>query len=145
MRLALIGILLVVPLAVKAADLNAPATNQPTVGSEIARGAAAAFNCVIDNYASALRAGQCITELDSQNRQRTTTYEPFNLGLNFRGWVLADAHAFPEKPRDSDIGRTVANDWRRAAAPLFVVFRDYQKRLGVTDDQLITAGGNIRV
>jgi hypothetical protein len=122
-----------------AADLNSPIVTKPTLGSEINRGTSAAFDCVVSNAINALGAGKCISEVESQNHQRMMTgYEAFSLGAFFYGWMLADRLAFA--PAQNNVGQTINENWRRAAAPLFVTFRDLQRRLGVTDDQLITAG-----
>jgi hypothetical protein len=67
-----------------------------------------------------------------------TNSEPFALGAYFRGWMMADGLA--NMSSSNDLGRALDEQWRGVAARLFVVFRDYQKQVGVTDDQLIVAG-----
>jgi hypothetical protein len=123
--------------SVKAADLNAPINTTPTLGSEIARGSSAAADCMITNYRPTLGT-LCVRKLESQNRERMGNYEPFALGLNFTSWKFLDIWAFP---RPGTPALEISEEARQMATPFFVAFRDYQRRLGVSDDQLISAEG----
>ena len=75
------------------ADLNAPINTTPTLGSEIARGASAARNCIITQTNRPIMGALCVHKQESQNRERMGNYEPFPLGLNFNAWKLLDIWA----------------------------------------------------
>jgi hypothetical protein len=139
MRCSVIGLILLSlcnAKVVDAADLNAPIEAKPTVGSEIKRGTEAAFDCFSRNVMVPFDAEECTSNVESQNRQRLMAgFEPFSLGAYYMGWFLADGFAFNDK-----LGSALSAQWRRVAADLFASYRDYQNRLGLTNDQLITAG-----
>jgi hypothetical protein len=78
---------------------------------------------------------RCVLDAENQNHQRMTSYEPFALGLKFGAWLTLDIWAYP-KPGSKLAPNQQA---QQVAAVMFMSFRDYQRRLGITDDQLIAA------
>jgi hypothetical protein len=139
MRCSLAGLILLILCSanvVGAADLNAPIETKPTVGSEIRRGTEAAFDCFSRNVMSPFDAEECTSNVEAQNRQRLQAgFEPFSLGAYYMGWFLADGFAFNAK-----LGEALTAQWHRVATDLFASYRDFQNRLSLTNDQLITAG-----
>src|ERR1700688_2710004 len=81
--------LMLLTAQVRAADLNAPLVDQPTIGSEIKRGWSAAFDCHL-NHLRPLGFAHCIDEASSAAEQNHANYKPFELGLFFNYWYLAD-------------------------------------------------------
>jgi hypothetical protein len=126
-----------------AADLNAPISTTPTLGSEIRRGNEAALDCAgslstTENPADFTR---CINETQSKNDQKPGETRPFTLGLFFYAWVLERAFLMGEPE-----GHIAPNLPPRNLAYIksdenlnFRIFRGEQKELGLTDAQLLSA------
>jgi hypothetical protein len=121
-----------------AADLNAPVINQPTIGSEIARGTSAAGTCIGES--DPIYSTKCVFDASSANRQRQSNFKPFELGLFLNTWDiisgLADiAKAFP----NDEVVQTKFRGAQSEALVMFVLFRKIQKDLHITDAQLVAA------
>ena len=126
-------------LAANAAELNAPITNKPTLGSEIYRGSAAGNDCyfVGDNNFSPTKYAECISKAESTNIQSQPTYKPFSLGLHFRAWLWEDIEiTMADEPPPSRFKRRLAAEASSYAPLDFEIFRKIQSELGITDKQL---------
>jgi len=120
-----------------AADLNAPLSDHPTLGSEIKRGWDAAFDCSLHNL-NALADGQCISDASSAAQQQHSNYKPFELGLYFGEWQAEDLAAMSAQSLSNNvITRQAAPEHAREAAGAYTVFHHLQVELGVTDAQLM--------
>jgi hypothetical protein len=121
-----------------AADLNAPVINQPTIGSEIARGLDAANTCSAET--DPLYLSKCAYDVSSANRQRESNSKPFELGLFFGTWhyqtILVDvANDLP----DNGVAQAKVPNAQAEAHDMFVLFRKIQRDLHITDAQLVAA------
>lgn len=81
--LALFGLMLMLGTFASAqnANLNAPVSRQPTVGSEVRRGDLASFDCGIQNVIDLQPFIACVNDLIDVNRQQSTLSDPFELGV----------------------------------------------------------------
>jgi hypothetical protein len=138
-RILIILIFCVVAYGARAVDLNAPVVNTPTVGSEIKRGFNAAMGCNI--LLSGPEFGLCIADIGEKVEQQTTNSDPFTVGLYFHAWEMMDIAGYPDKPLTFDLAKARYADAQQEAAGLFKVWTHYEKQLGVTDDQIISAIG----
>ena len=80
---ALFGLMLMLGTFASAqnANLNAPVSRQPTVGSEMRRGDLASFDCGIQNVIDLQPFIACVNDLIDVNRQKSTLSDPFELGV----------------------------------------------------------------
>jgi len=137
--LVLGGLLVLAVGAACAADPGPATDTTPTVETEIKRGMDAESAC-----ASALVAADyshCVFGIENRNRQRLLDYNPFDIGLFFRAWVLMDARANPSSPADSDETKQLSAAARHQALSMYTVYRAYQRKVGVTDDFVIAVSG----
>ena len=130
----------------RAADLNAPINNQPTLGSEIARGNDAAYNCFFHSGndprpPSALNLSICIMNTADADRQQHTVYLPFQLGILFGGWQLEDSklRSAESLAATNIFAQQEIPDDRYHTLQLFTVFESIEHKLKVTDEQVISA------
>ncbi len=124
-----------------AADLNAPINNTPTIGSELQRGVAAAFDCHLKFVSDTSRQSQCALDAASVDQQRHPDFKPFHLGVFWGMWM--------EWGFDIQSDRSIAGTNTFAAARLpelireretyLPLFRRIQREVGVTDEQLVNA------
>jgi hypothetical protein len=78
----LAGLSIVITVAsAQNANLNAPVSRQPTVGSEVRRGDLASFDCGIENVIDTEPFIACVNDLIDTNRQKSTLSDPFELGV----------------------------------------------------------------
>jgi hypothetical protein len=131
-----LGAFLIGPGA-QSADLSAPINTTPTLGSEIKRGIDAAFSQCPNSF-DPLAFPQCVFAIEGKNRQKVVEYQPFDLGLFFEAWIRMDVAGFPSQELQSDLAQSHYTSARRQAKAMYGVFRDYQTKLGVTDEQLIS-------
>jgi hypothetical protein len=133
----LLGVLLMVKIASSAAmDLNAPVNTTPTVGTEIKRGVDAANAC--DTSAmEPLNYALCIQGIDDRNAQKVVDSKPFDVGLYFAAWLSMDI--IGSMPASNDFARHLGEAGHSEAASMYIIYRDFQRKLGVTDDDVITA------
>jgi hypothetical protein len=125
--------------AASAADLSPATDSTPTVETEIKRGMDAESTC--DGALVAAEYAHCIFSIENKNRQRLLDYNPFDIGLFFRAWVVMDARGNPGNPADTDEAKQVAAAALHQAASMYTVYRAYQKKVGVTDDFVIAVSG----
>jgi len=132
------ALLMTAVAAISAADLSPPIDATPTVETEIKRGMDAESVCigslVAPDYA------HCIFAIEERNRQRLLDYNPFDIGLFFRAWVVMDARANPGSPADGDPAKELSAA-RHQAASMYTVYRAYQRKVGVTDEFVIGVSG----
>jgi hypothetical protein len=83
----------------------------------------------------------CIFGIEERNRQRLLDYNPFDIGLFFRAWVVMDTLANPTRPADNDEAKQRSVAARQQAASLYTVYRAYQRKVGVTDEFVIAVSG----
>jgi hypothetical protein len=130
-NLVLGGLLIVAAGAACAADPSPPIDTTPTVETEIKRGMDAESACagalVAADYA------HCVFGIENRNRQKLLDYNPFDIGLFFRAWVVMDGRSSSSNPTD--------NDAAKQAASMYTVYRAYQRKVGVTDDFVIAVSG----
>ena len=126
-------------------DLNAPLDTRPTIASEITRGNRAAFDCSLQHVADALSFSQCVSDAISTDEQRQPNSLPFTVGAY---WGECEHEALMVKS-DSELAATnsiAAEELpsaQRELASCYGVFRHYQQKLGVTDEQLTGADDDI--
>ncbi len=115
--------------AILGADLNAPIVPaQPTIGSEILRGADAGFDCQEGNPLDDGAFLGCIESRQSDNRQKMGRgYEAFDAGL----WFEASQHL----QSAVRAGAMVQSDLDVADAGL----RAAERAIGVTDGDVVRA------
>jgi hypothetical protein len=78
----LAGLSMVITMAsAQNANLNAPVSRQPTVGTEVRRGDLASFDCGIENVIDTEPFIACVNDLIDTNRQKSTLSDPFELGV----------------------------------------------------------------
>ena len=78
----LAGLSMVITVAsAQNANLNAPVSRQPTVGTEVRRGDLASFDCGIENVIDTDPFITCVNDLIDTNRQKSTLSDPFELGV----------------------------------------------------------------
>lgn len=128
-----------VAAAAQAADLNAPIPTTPTLGSEIKRGFSVAQACS-DRSQLGGQMFRCVDDASKANRARAVGGDDaFSLGLYFGGWYYAN-FALGAAARMSGM-ETYKADWQRQADGNWTLFRVYQKKLDLTDVQVVTAAG----
>jgi len=141
-RAAICGVmvLVLVFLAVEAGavDLNAPGEKKVTVGSEIKRGCSAITEAIapIDLLQQTMAFDRIIT----LNHQKNTDSPGFMLGASFAAWQFI-AYRLESKIKESSSNRDTGI---RAASLYFRDFRKLQKKLKISDDQLLEATGQIK-
>jgi hypothetical protein len=122
-----------------AADINAPIETRPTVGSEITRGTLAASDCSF-RYRIDLRGlEKCISDALSTDQQKQPNFLPFEVGL-FWGRCTAESQlieAFTEIAATNPLAASKLPEVRESFRSSYGVFRNYQAKLGVTDQQLV--------
>lgn len=131
--------------AAQAPDLNAPIDTRPTIGSEINRGNKAAFDCSLQNVADALSFSQCVSDAISADQQKQPNSLPFMVGA-YWGECVSEALMVKtdlELAPTNSIAAAELPTAQRALALSYSVFRHYQEKLGVTDEQLIAADGDL--
>jgi hypothetical protein len=86
------------------------------------------------------KSGRSVDDASGAAEQKQASYKPFELGLYFHYWFLADLR-FPvsEIPDNQSIGQQEAPDDAENAEGGWRVFRSLQKDFGLTDDELIAA------
>jgi len=110
------GILLwFVVLSVSAADINAPLSQAPTIGSEIRRGFQAIDTC--GSPQRELQYSLCVDRLAQANAQKDASQS-----------TVAAAHT-----------RAVATACRETAERDYIVFKALQKKLDLTDNDMLGA------
>ncbi len=132
----LIGLL--VASAASATDLNAPVTDHPTIGSEIVRGQSAALDCLSAQAPSDY--SRCISAIADDQAARRPNVDAFKLGLFFAAWQSEDIHyqvalRHPDWPEAQEVGP----QWFRYAQIDWPLLAYYEKRLGITEEQLLSA------
>lgn len=124
----LVGLPMIITVAIaQNANLNAPVSRQPTVGSEIQRGNEAAFDCSLHYLTDLRKFIVCMNDLIETNRQKSTLSEPFELGLYLQALSYASVH---HHSLNSDGSFTIWRD--RAIAILTKIklsIRDYCKAI----------------
>ena len=123
-----------------AADLNAPVSTTPTLGSEIHRGGAAAADCAFNvNFEiNALKFRQCLQGADSKNDQQRGETKPFSLGLYFEAWLLKYSLFNGERRHPGRISAANLVIDKREVASDFDIFRGLQRDLNISDAQLLS-------
>jgi hypothetical protein len=134
------GVLLMLSAAAaSAADLSPATDTKPTVETEIKRGMDAETACggarIPADYA------HCIFSTEYQNRQRLLDYNPFDIGLFFKAWVVMDARGNPGTAADNDEAKELAAAALHQAGSMYTVYRAYQRKVDVTDDFVIAVAG----
>jgi hypothetical protein len=122
-------------------DLNAPIDTRPTIASEINRGNRAAFDCSLQHVSDALSFSECVSDAITADQQKQPNSLPFMIGAY---WGECASEALMVKS-DSELAATnslaaaMLPDAQRQLALSYPVFRHYQQRLGITDEQLVAA------
>lgn len=125
----------------QATDINAPIDKRPTVGSEINRGNKAAFDCGLRHVSDVLAFSKCVSDVISMEEQNQQNYLPFMVGA-YWGECENEALSVESNSKIASTNNFAAAelpDDLRELASTYRVFRNYQKKLGVTDDQLVAA------
>lgn len=118
-----------------AADLNAPAQKQITVGSEISRGHAEMFSALLDAGANFSKAGQATFNVLNRNKSNNTDTDAFYLGAYFEAWnkyaiLLSD---------ESDKSYYGQDTWSQGEASCRLWFKEFRKmedKLNIDDKTL---------
>jgi hypothetical protein len=141
LAIPVLTLILALAPAKHAPDLNAPIDTRPTIASEINRGNRAAFDCSLQNVSEAPSFSECVSDAISSDQQKQTNSLPFMVGAY---WGECSSEALMVKS-DSKLAPTNSvaaaslPDAERQLALSYPVFRHYQEKLGVTDEQLIEA------
>jgi len=136
----LLSILFLTPLtASSAADQSAAIDSTSTLETEIRRGVYAESACAA--IAVAQDYVRCIFAVEARNQQKVVDYKPFDTGLFFRAWIAMDLLGNPRSSADSSSSPQAAEAARQQAASMYTVFRADQRKVGVTDEQMIAASG----
>jgi hypothetical protein len=124
------------------ADLNAPLDVRPTLKSEILRGWNAAQRCQIG--LPPLDYALCVTRVIDEDQARNGVPDPFVLGATLREWFIADiAVQTDAKLTDNAYAQAEAPEARRQCAAAALVAAGLQRKLGLTDAQLMAATGAV--
>jgi hypothetical protein len=127
--------------AAQAPNLNAPIDTRPTIGSEINRGYSAAFDCSLQHVADALPFSQCVSDAVSTDQQKQPNSLPFMVGA-YWGECVSEAlmvKSDRELAASNSVAAASLPDAERELGMSYPVFRHYQQKLGVTDQQLVEA------
>lgn len=114
-----------------AVDLDAPIQTAPTVASEIRRGWNATEACGIP--LDALTFARCVNLAVDNSRQKIVQDEPFELGAFFAAWFKDDRMLHAAATQHMTIA-----DLDASARLDFWSYRTLQKKLGLTNDQLMS-------
>ncbi len=121
-----------------ATELNAPVVESPTIGSEIDRGYSAAAQCGFTHEPTDY--GTCIRRLADDQAARRSNVDAFKLGLYFAAWQSEDLYYRSAlKLTDNPLAQEVAPQWFRSAQSTFSLLAYFQKRLGITEAQMLQA------
>jgi hypothetical protein len=125
-----------------APDLNAPLDTRPTLASEMRRGWSAEAECY-DVRSSPLEYGLCVSRLGDRESARIGDPTPYKLGLYLRAWASMDLRFRSDGELAASNAFAAADlpGARRECASDALVARGLQKRLGLTDAQLMSATG----
>ncbi|HEX3653381.1 MAG TPA: hypothetical protein VHU18_11220 [Rhizomicrobium sp.] len=116
-------------------SLDAPVSQTPTVRTEIQRGWAAANKC--DSTLGALGYGECIFKLSNEEGSRLTDAKPFTLGLMLNAWFTEDLLVGVDvKMTTNVVAQRELPEARRQAAADFVIVRELQRKIGLSDSQV---------
>ena len=127
--------------ATQAPDLNAPIDTRPTIASEINRGNRAAFDCSLQHVSDALSFSECVSDAISTDQQKQPNSVPFMVGA-YWGECATEALMVKsdlELASTNSVAAAILPDAQRELPMSYPVFRHYQEKLGVTDEQLIAA------
>ena len=127
--------------AAQTADLNAPINTRPTIGSEIKRGHDVAFDCSIKFADDVISLSECVNDALSVNRQRQVDTLPFELGA-FLQECQQEAFLIKAETELAPTNSLAARELpevRRHLALCYPILRNDQKKLKITDEQLIKA------
>lgn len=140
-RITVFGLLAISGFPAWATDLNAAVNDKPTVGSEISRGSAAAFDCTLHSGPDTWKLSNCINSTAEADRQRHSTYLPFEAGIYFGGWVHSDLalQSAESLAATNSFAKQVVPVDRGQTQRLFIVFEGLERKLNVTDAQVISA------
>jgi hypothetical protein len=135
----LCSILFLTPLtAASAADPSAAIDPASALETQIKRGMDAESACsaiaVAQNYT------QCIFAVEARNQQTVVDYKPFDTGLFFKAWIAMDLLGNPTATDPSSTPEAAAAA-RQQAASMYTVYRADQRKVGVTDEQMIAISG----
>ncbi|HEY4115418.1 MAG TPA: hypothetical protein VGM17_15285 [Rhizomicrobium sp.] len=122
-----------------AADLNALLNDQPTIGSEVSRGAAASFQCELNHEADSVAFGKCVSDAANADEQRHPDYAAFELGLYWQECVLRSIILGGDKQGHMLLDDVELRHSKTVLVLSYQQFRRYQRQLGLTDEQLVTA------
>lgn len=111
---------------VHAIDLDSPVVSRPTVRSEIARGQNSAFTCTSSPYFYPDQQSRCFSAVAQKNVQNNTASLPFLTGMYMWAWFQ---ESIGVKVSKSQYARDVTE---QSATTLFAIARDYQKKAGLT-------------
>jgi hypothetical protein len=127
-----------------AADLNAPVNTQPTLLTEMQRGYRAAGPCEIT--LAPLDYSTCIFDISGREAARIATPDPFDIGIYLAAWTRLDEHMQADASLpDNSYAAADLSGARSGAASFFVVVRNLQKKLGLTDAQVWRAADALHV
>jgi hypothetical protein len=135
--------LLILPVSFScalAADLNAPIEQTPTLASEIRRGDKAASAHFLEGYnkIEPYKFASCVIDHDKANGLERPDGRAFSLGLNFGAWRWAtiEMDIAHKSPKDK-LSRSIATVAGKFSPQNFVIWREYQKMLDVSDADIL--------
>jgi hypothetical protein len=122
--------------AAGATELNAPINTAPTVQSEIDRGRSAASSECGDQAVDPTDFGICVSGVSDKNRQTMSNgYQAFSLGAYFYEWLIDDSLSKGIPRDDRDAEKKLRQ--KEKAKRVFLIMRDYQKKISISDDQFL--------
>jgi hypothetical protein len=68
-------------------------------------------------------------------------YKPFDTGLFFKAWIAMDLLGNPSGASDAGSTTPAAAAARHQAASMYTVYRADQRKVGVSDEQMIAISG----
>jgi hypothetical protein len=114
--------------------------SSPT-GQDIQRGSVAAGKCSRQILKSPGAYESCVTAAQDTNRAKGGDPRSFEAGLFFSAWQQMDMNVRPDFPPSSEEDRRYLATLKPLAVKYLQLYREAQKKAGVTDEQVIVGTG----
>ncbi len=118
-----------------------PAFFSSPTGQDIQHGSVAADKCSLQIRKSAQAYESCVTAAQDTNRGKGGDSRSFEAGLFFSAWQQMDGIVRPDFPPSSEEDRRYLATFKPLAVKYLKLYREVQKKAGVTDEQVIVGTG----
>ena len=131
MRVSILAIAasLAVLSTARAADINTPIDQRPTMATEIQRGFRSGTRCFASEQAQLIDA--CLNSITGAENEKLANPTSFSLGLSIYSWSIFNSIA--TNPESSSVDRTFSKLY---AAMDYLIFIDHLKKLGLDEAQV---------